>query len=134
MHEARAVLRVPGVHERSIPVLESIADAVQPRAVHHRARQDPGLAHHEAPARDLTDPDTERGGVEPRKGAQDRAEQLPGPARTDEGQVRPRTDELGVVDRVEEERHEVREVVGMKVREQDVADPVPVYSGLDQVM
>lgn len=40
---------------------------------------------------------------------------------------------LGVDHGIEEEGNKVGEVVGVKMREQDVRDPMPVYPGLDQV-
>ncbi len=40
---------------------------------------------------------------------------------------------FGVDDRIEKEGDEIRKVIGMKMGEQDVRDPMPVHPGFDQV-
>ena len=101
--------------------------------MHDRPRNDAGSADGEAPIGDLSQGNTESAGAEARERAKDRSKELLGPSWSVNGQVGSRADKLRVVNSVEEESDEIREMIGMVVRKEDVPNPMAVDAGLSKV-
>ena len=114
-YQALAVLRIPGIDEDLSAVLDAVADAMEPRTVDDCVRRNAGLSQPEAPVGNFSDTHAKGRGVESGKRLQDHAEQPPGAARADEGQVWSLADESGIEHRIEEKGDEIREVVGMEM-------------------
>jgi hypothetical protein len=91
-------------------------------------------AQAQGPIAQVTIPDRKRRLVKSRQHTEHGLEQTGGAPRAHHRQWWPvATFELGVDDLVEEVRNEIRKVIGMVMRKQNVGDPVPVHTGFDQV-
>mgnify|MGYP005609566075 CR=1 FL=1 len=129
-----AIEGISRVGDDMVLVFDAVAYAMQSRRMGHRPGFDAGLAEAEAAIGDLSNRDAKRSAVEARECGHHRAHQLGGAMRTDQGQRRSGAAlVLAEDDGIEEEGNEIRKVVGVEMRKQNMCNPVPIDTAGDQV-
>lgn len=134
MEKGFAVLGVSRVRQCTTMMLDPIADAVESRSMLDGFRPDSGLSDLKRLVGNLPDRYAEGRCIKRGERAQHRVDDPFRPAWAEDGQVGPFADMAGVERGIEKESDEIREVVGVKMGEEDITDLMPINTGLHEIV